>query len=74
MSAYRDAQVLQNILCLLVHFQNTIMKILSSIQSNYKLFERLHKFSGKKIIATQKLSSHQYACVQNIFVLLFAMV
>jgi hypothetical protein len=34
-------------------FLNSIL-----IQDDYKLCEQLHKFIGKKVIATQKLNSH----------------
>jgi hypothetical protein len=35
------------------------------MQDDYKLCERLNKFIGKKVITTQKLNSHHYACVQK---------
>jgi hypothetical protein len=38
-----------------------------NIQDGYKSYERLHKFIGKKVIATQKLNTHPYACVQRNF-------
>jgi hypothetical protein len=34
------------------------------IQSDYKWCERFNKYMDKKLIATQKLNSHHYACVK----------
>jgi hypothetical protein len=37
----------------------------STTQSDYKLYDRLHTITCKKVIATQQLSSHHYARVHD---------
>jgi hypothetical protein len=42
---------------------------MTCIQSNYKLCEQLHKFTGKKVIITQKLKAHHCKEERRRFVL-----